>query len=458
MVSRSRANIDEMQAKLVPWFQKRMPQARDISVSGMKPPEGGFSAETFMFKLSWREAGQQRSQDMVLRRPPFLAVFPDYDLRRQFLMMLRLQGTNVPVPKACWLVEQDESIMGTPFYVMDKLEGVNPPDFPLYHTYGPYFDATPEKRARMWWGCLEHIVKIHKLDWRSLRLDFLGAPKGGTSTIDGLLDYYEDFIKWVAKDEPQPILEAALKWLRENHYVPERITLCWGDCRMPNTLYSPDGDVVALLDWEFAYLGDPVSDLAWFLFLDWHNSEAYGISKLEGTPGKEETVQRYEELSGWKVKNLFYNEVLAPFRLGVPLLRIYKNLKQMGVTMLAEDAELNNPCTQRIASLLNLPAPGKKKEVIKIEDIKVTLQLHLTGPGGRDWYMVSDHGKITTHEGKAANPEVTLTLSAKDWEAIRRGELGRADAVVGGKVKIEGDANLAQILLDGLLSKLGRQK
>lgn len=458
MVSRSRANIDEIQEKLVPWFGKKMPQAQDISISDMKPPEGGFSTETFIFKLSWREAGQQRSQDMLFRRPPVFAVFPDYDLRRQFLVMQRLQGSNIPVPRVRWLVEQDESIMGTPFYVMDKLEGSSPPDYPLYHTHGPYFDATAEKRAKMWWGCLEHIVKIQKLDWRSLRLDFLGAPKGGTSTIDGLLDYYEGFIKWVAKDEPQPILQAALKWLRENRYVPERITLCWGDCRMPNTLYSPDGDVVAVLDWEFAYLGDPVSDLAWFLFLDWHNSEAYGIPKLEGTPGKEETVRRFEELSGWKVKNLFYNEVLAPFRLGVPVLKIYKNLKQMGVSMLAEDVELNNPCTQRIASLLNLPAPGKKKEVIKIEDMKVTLQLHLTGPGGRDWYMVSDHGKITTHEGKADNPEVTLNLSARDWEAIQCGELGRADAAKSGKLKIDGDANLAQILLDGLLSKLGSQK
>ena len=455
MVSRSRANIDEMQQDLIPWFQEKMPQARDISISDMKPPESGFAAETYMFQLSWREAGQQRSQDMVLRRPPLLAVFPDYDLRRQFLMMQRLQGSGIPVPRVHWLVEQDLSIMGTPFYVMDGLPGATPPDFPLYHTSGIYCDATPEKRARMWWGCLEYIARIHKVDWKKRRLSFLGAPRGGTSTIDGLLEYYEGFLKWVAGDEPQPVLEAALKWLRENHYVPERITLCWGDCRMPNTLYNPDGDVVAVLDWEFAYLGDPVSDLAWFLFLDWHSSEAYGIPKLEGTPGEEETVRRYEELTGWKVENLFYNKVLAPFRLGVPLLRIYKNLRQMGVTLLAEDAELNNPMTQRIASLLDLPAPGQKKEVAKVEDMKATLQLQVTGPGGRDWYAVFDHGKITTHEGKADNPEGTLILSAGDWDGIQRGELGRSDATLTGRLKIEGDINLAQELLERLLARLG---
>lgn len=458
MVSRSRANIDELQTKLVPWLQKKMPQAQGITVSNMKPPESGFASETFMFNLTWKEAGQQKSQEMVFRRPPLLAVFPDYDLRRQFLVMQRLQGNNVPVPKVYWQVEQDEGILGTPFYIMERLPGTTPPDFPLYHSAGSYHGATPQTRTKMWWGCLEGIAKCHKIDWRKQRLDFLGAPKGGTTTIDGLLDYYDAFLKWVAKGEPQPVLEYALKWLRENHYVPERIAFCWGDCRMPNTLYNSDGDVVALLDWEFAYLGDPISDLAWFLFLDWHSSEAYGIPKLEGTPSEEQTIRHYEELTGWKVKNLLYNQVLAPLRLGVPLVRLYKNLRSMGVTMLADDAELNNPMTQKIASLLNLPAPGKKKEVTKVEDMKVTLQIHLTGPEGRNWYALFDHGQITTHEGKADSPVSTLTLSAADFDAMQRGELGRSDATLMGKLKIEGDVTLSADLLERLLARLGEKK
>ena len=222
---------------------------------------------------------------------------------------------------------------------------------------------------------------------------------------------------------------------------------------MPNTLYAPNGDVVAVLDWEYAYLGDPESDLGWFLFLDWHSSEAYGIPKLEGTPGEKETVQRYEELTGWKVKHLLYNQVLAPIRLGLPLVKLYGNLREMGVTLLADDAELNNPMTQRIASLLNLPAPGKKAEVIKVEDIKATLQFHHPGTDGRDWYAVFDHGRITTKEGKAADAEMTLTMSVQDWEAIQRGELGRSDATLTGRLKIEGDIDLSQELLERLLAK-----
>jgi len=458
MVSRSRANLEELQQKLVPYLQMKMPKAKGITVSNMKPPESGFASETFMFSLAYEEGGRRQSKEMVFRRPPLMPVFPDYDLRRQFLVMQRLQGTNVPVPKVFWRVEQDEGILGTPFYIMERMPGTTPPDFPLYHSAGSYHDASPQKRAKMWWGSLEGIAKCHKVDWKKQRLDFLGAPKGGTTTIDGLLDYNDSFLQWVAKGEPQPVLEYGLKWLRQNHYVPERITFCWGDCRMPNTLYNPDGDVVALLDWEFSYLGDPVSDLAWFLFLDWHSSEAYGIPKLEGTPSEEETIRRYEELTGWKVKNLLFNQVLAPLRLGVPLVRLYKNLRSMGVTMLADDAELNNPMTQRIASLLNLPAPGKKKDVTKVEDMKVTLKVHFTGAGARDWYALFDHGRISTHGGKSECPVGTMTLSVADFAAIQRGELGQTDATLMGKLKIEGDITLSGDLLERLLAKLGEKK
>jgi putative sterol carrier protein len=126
--------------------------------------------------------------------------------------------------------------------------------------------------------------------------------------------------------------------------------------------------------------------------------------------------------------------------------------------MLADDAELNNPMTQKIASLLNLPAPGKKKEVTKVEDMKVTLQIHLTGPGSRNWYALFDHGQITTHEGKADSPVSTLTLSAADFDAMQRGELGRSDATLMGKLKIEGDVTLSADLLERLLARLGEKK
>jgi len=429
-----------------------MPQAKDISISPIDRSGSGMSNETFLFDLSWQEAGHTKSESMVLRcAPQAYPVFPEYDLGKQYRIMERLRGTDVPIPRVYWL-EENEAVLGAPFYIMGKIDGVIPPDYPPYHSFGVYYNATPDQRAKMWWGCLENIAKIHKLDWEKLGFNFLGVPEGGTGPLDQQLVYWERYLNWVKEDpeEPQPILEAALKWLKENRYVPERVALCWGDCRMPNTVYSlGDFNVLAILDWEMAYLGDPESELGWFFLLDWRHSEGEGIPSLEGTPGREETLQRYEELTKRKIKHMLYQDVLAAFRYGIIELKIYKNLRKLGVALPTQDIETNNLCTHRLASLLDLPAPGpRRRQLTRIEEVTVTVQYHLTGPGGGDWYVLCDKGKASRHEGNVESPNVTLTVSAEDWAAIQRGELERIHAWSGGKLKIDGDMTLLMQLED----------
>ena len=349
-----RTDAAEIGIKLIPWLQKRMPEARDLSLSNVRGAERGFSNDTCLFDLSWEEAGRRRSAGMVLRRPPKLPLFPEPNLQIQFRVMQCLQGSKVPVPKVYWL-EADDSILGDPFYIMSEIKGVSPSDFPTYHASGVYLEATPEQRAMMWWGCVEAIAKVHALDWHALGLSFLGDPAHPGGPVDWLLDLYERRLNW-AKQGSQPILEAALRFLKKNVYTPERVVLCWGDSRMSNIIYTTEFSVAALLDWEIAYLGDHAADLAWMLFLDWASSEGGGIARLPGTPGREETVRRYEELTGWEVTNLFYNEVLAAFELAVPMLTVFKNLRAAGIPV-GDDIERNNFCTQRLSRLLGLPAP-----------------------------------------------------------------------------------------------------
>jgi aminoglycoside phosphotransferase (APT) family kinase protein/putative sterol carrier protein len=455
MLSRQ-VDLSDIQEKVLRWLQKKMPQARGLSTSNMDRSGAGLSNETFLFDLAWQEAGQPKSENMVLRcAPRSYPVYPDYDLSIQFRIMECLQKTDVPVPRTYWL-EEDEAVLGAAFYLMGKIDGVVPPEFPPYHSFGVYYDAAPQQRSRMWWSSIEALAKVHKLDWKALGLSFLGVPGGGTDPLDRQLAYWERYLTWEKEDpqESQPILEAALEWLKQNPYAPERVALCWGDARMPNTIYGPDGEAQALLDWEMAYLGDPQSDLAFFLLLDWVDSEGYGIPRLEGTPDKEETVQRYEELTGWKVKDLFYHEVLATLRAGIVMLKVYKNFKQLGVALPAEDIETNNVCTQRLAALLDLPAPGApQRELTRVEDVTATVQFHLTGPGGSDWYLLSEKGKGTRHEGNVDNPDCTLTVSAEDWAAIQRGEMDRLHAWTGGKLKIDGDMTLL-LQLEDIISKL----
>lgn len=452
------ADLSEMQSKLIPWLQKKMPKARRLFISDMARSGAGFSNETFLFNLSWEEGGQSKAEGMVLRCPPTsYPVFPNYELEKQFRIMEILGETSIPVPKVHWL-QEDKELLGTPFYIMGRLDGVVPPEYPPYHSFGVYFDATPAQRTKMCWGTLDAIAGIHMLDWKKLGFSFLGVPKNAADSIDRQVNHLESYLNW-AKDTPEeshPILEAALKWLKENRYEPERTTLCWGDPRIPNTMYSKTFDVLAILDWEMAFLGDPEADLAWFLFLDWQHTEGYGIPKLEGTPEKDETVSRYEKLTQYKVKNLFYNEVWAAVYFGIIMMKIFKNFKKMGVTIPATDDELNNVGTRRLAALLDLPSPGPgARQVTRVEEVTATVQFHLQGPGGYDWYLHCDRGQATRHEGCIDNPTCTLIVSAEDWAAIQRGELERSQAWMSGKLKIEGDMTLL-LQLEETISKFTR--
>jgi putative sterol carrier protein len=214
-------------------------------------------------------------------------------------------------------------------------------------------------------------------------------------------------------------------------------------------MFDPGGDVLAVLDWEMAILGDPECDLAFMITLDWLLSEGAGVPRLEGFPEKGETVKRYEELTGWKVENFSYNEVLATFRVGTIVLRVQKNLQKMGVALPGEDPILDNFCTRRLADLLDLPAPGASKtETIGKEALSGTVQLRLTGPGGGDWYIAASRGQATRHEGRVENPDATVTVLAEDWAAIRRGDMNPFNAWTSGRLKITGDDLLYRQLAD----------
>jgi len=453
MSTQQDAGLD-MKAGLEAWLKTKMPHAESLAISDLQTPGMGLSSETYLFDIIWEESGKQETQGVVLRAAPRKEkVFPEYQLGHQFHIMRVLADTDVPVAKTLWL-EEDPSIIGSPFFLMEKLEGDVPQDFPSYHGSGMYFEATPEQRTRMWLGTLEALTKIHKLDWQALGLSFLGAPGNGTDSVDRQLAYWDNYLNnWLKKDpqESHPTMEASLAWLKENRYAPERLTLCWGDARIGNTLYSrPDRNVLAIMDWEMAFIGDPECDLAWMITLDKQHSTGYGLPKLQGTPEDEEIVRRYEELTGWKVKNLFYNEVLATLRYGMTTIAVMKKFIKQGIPI-EEDMLLNNFATQHLAELLGLPAPGAKKEqTLDISKDTVSVQIHFTGPGGYDWYIVSDKGKATRSEGTIENPNCTITVSLKDWQAIQDGTLNRLDAWSSGRLVTDGDLGVMTLLEDAI--------
>jgi aminoglycoside phosphotransferase (APT) family kinase protein len=290
-------------------------------------------------------------KQLVFRRPPAVSLYPDYDLTRQVMVMNRLRDTPIAVPVVCWL-DRDDKALGTPYYVMEQLPTIGTAsDYPSYHSHGLYFDATPEQRATMWWGCVQAISDVHALDWQDLRLEKLLMPQRGAHPLEQVVAYCAEMLSWAPPEDRRQELVDAVDWLRDNIYQPEHLVLCWGDSRLSNVLYGPQFEVTAVLDWEIAYIGDHEADLAWLLFVDWACTEYQGVPRLDGTPSREETVERYERLSGREVRNLRYNEVLAAVEMGLPVSRLDARLRAEG--LLTGDLDLIGFCAERIRQLLD---------------------------------------------------------------------------------------------------------
>ncbi|MEX2211393.1 MAG: phosphotransferase family protein [Gaiellaceae bacterium] len=111
-------------------------------------------------------------------------------------------------------------------------------------------------------------------------------------------------------DEPHPAIEYGLAWLRERRPEPLPDVVCHGDFRIGNVAVDDDG-LVALLDWEFAHVGDPRDDLAWPLVRAWRFGAA-GL-RLGGVGDPEPYLERYRELTGRDVAlaDLYWWEVLG---------------------------------------------------------------------------------------------------------------------------------------------------
>lgn len=353
-------DLDTDRKKLLEWLRSKLPDGSNPSIAELVAPAGsGFSNDTLLFDLSRTEHGREHCEKLVVRiQPTGFQVFPEYDLEMQFKIMDRLGPTDVPVPKMLWF-EPDPSVLGAAFYVMEQVPGRAPSDHPPYHTAGWMHEIRPDERSAIWWGAIDAIVKLHRLDPYEAGFGFLARPELGTTSLEQQLAYYERYLEWAARGRPQPIASAALEWLKKNQPAGEPTVLVWGDARIGNILY--DGTrAAAVLDWEMATLGSPEMDLAWTIFLDRYHSEGIQTPRLEGFPSYEETVARYETLSGHKVRNLDYYQVFAGFRFCAILIRIAQQIVHYEL-MDAEagyNFEVNNPVTRLTAKLLDLPSPG----------------------------------------------------------------------------------------------------
>ena len=321
--------------QLTGWLAHQLPPGAEPSLSALEIPQGaGHSNETVLFETSWRERGETRTQRFVARiRPTGRGVFPEYDMRLQYRCMEVLgRRTAIPVPRVLWF-EEDARVLGQPFYVMERVDGLVPSDNPPFAVMGWLADATPDEQARLWRSSLDVLAQLHALDWRGIGLEFLDRPQYGPTGFDQQLGFYAEYLEWAKAGTEQPLLDDTFAWLRRKKPADLGAPcLTWGDARISNMMYR-DFTPVAVLDWEMACVGAPEVDLAWFWYICWFLTGGLGIANLPGFPDRDGTAAMYEASARRPARNLDYFEMWAAFRFGVVMVAIDEVVRQNGVDM-----------------------------------------------------------------------------------------------------------------------------
>jgi aminoglycoside phosphotransferase (APT) family kinase protein len=352
-------NPDEFRAQLQDWLRARLPEGAGLSIDKLTvPAASGLSNLTILFDASWEENGEPRQEELVARvAPDGPAVFMTYDLAKEFKVMKALaEHTDVPVPAARW-VEEDPSVIGAPFLIMDRASGQIPADDPPFTAEGWVLELSEAQQHTLCENSLKVLADIHATDWRGLGLDFL-VPASGSWFDDELLLWHRVF-NWARGDEENSTIEAGFDWLEEHRPDDEGDpVLNWGDARIGNMMFGDDLTVNAVLDWEMVSLGQPDVEVAWWLFILRHHTEGIGAPVPPGFPDRDEAIAMYERLSGRALHHVDYYEVWAAVRLSILMHRAGNLMVQAGLLPPESDMKLNNPASQLLAKLIGAPAPS----------------------------------------------------------------------------------------------------
>ncbi len=251
---------DTTAARLATYLAHRLPGAEALTVSDFAQIHGGGSQQLYRFRARWTEQDTVIDRPMILRRePPAGMVEAERDL--EYKVYRALAGTALPLPRAHFL-EMDGAWLDRPFFIMDMAPG-KPGHF---YVPGDPYDGHGVGVARQFW---HHLGTLAALDHREIGLQSL---RNGEATQDwwaGELRYWENQLienETVA----EPVLRGALRHLRRNPpHAPIRPSVVHGDYRAGNFLFTPDGQISAILDWEMAHIGDPLEDVAWAIDPMW---------------------------------------------------------------------------------------------------------------------------------------------------------------------------------------------
>jgi aminoglycoside phosphotransferase (APT) family kinase protein len=304
--------------RIRPFLRSQIPDLPSGAME-LRQFQGGASNLTYQLTVGGRE--------MILRRPPSgTKAKTAHDMGREFRIMQKLHPL-FPCPRPLAYCE-DESLIGSTFYVMEKLTGVIlRRDLPKGLSY------TPDHARQLCINLLDTQIRLHTLDYHAAGLSDLGKPQGYVERQ--VTGWCERFQKSWTDDVPR--CEPLMKWLND-HRPPDspRPGIIHNDYRFDNVVLDPgDGlTIVGVLDWEMATLGDPLMDLGsslayWVQAGDPPQMQALRMqpSTLPGMLTREEIIRYYGDQTGVEIRNPDWYYVFGLFRLAVIAQQIYYRFK-----------------------------------------------------------------------------------------------------------------------------------
>ena len=300
------------------YLKKNLPDLKgSLSVSQFP---AGFSNLTYLVTVGDR--------DLVLRRPPFgVKIKSAHDMGREYKILSHLVEVYPKVPRPL-LYCQDEIVLGAPFYVMTRLEGVI-----LRPQMPEEMNPPPDVMARIADSFVENLVKLHAVDFQAAGLGDLGHLDGyiRRQTEGWALRYFD------ARTDDIPEMEEVTNWLDSNAPVESGAALIHNDYKYDNIVLDPNdwSQITGVLDWEMATIGDPLMDLGtslgyWIQANDPEEIQALQFSPttLPGNLTREELVEKYERQTGAGVGDIVFCYVYGLFKLAVIVQQIYARYKR----------------------------------------------------------------------------------------------------------------------------------
>ncbi|NHF58098.1 phosphotransferase family protein [Flavobacteriaceae bacterium TP-CH-4] len=291
----------------------------------------GYSNLTYLLRIEDKE--------YVLRRPPYGAIKRGHDMGREFKVQKTIKSAFPKVP-IMYAYSEDTASIGSSFYIMEKVNGII---LSYQEAKRRKIPASDYRTIADSW--LDTMVELHQVDYKATGLGDLGKPEGYVSRQ--VTNWGKQYLK-AATDEV-PAAEKVMRWMEEQQPTNYRYSLIHNDYKYDNIVFKDDRwkEVIAVLDWEMATLGDPLMDLGtslgyWTMHGD-HDFVKQGIPSptiFEGNPSRTEIVGLYAQKSGNPVNHVIFYYVYGLFKIAVIAQQIYYRYKH-GYTTDPRFANLN---------------------------------------------------------------------------------------------------------------------